>query len=287
MDKTPSPMIRLQERHPDTTNSVYPVKTQNLWLYRVRTLDPYPYLTHAIFTRRGGNSLSPFESLNLSVSVGDNSQTVQKNVNAACRAVGVAPEQTVSSHLVHGADIITVDYANRRQVMGQADALITGQPGIFLFMRFGDCVPLLFFDPMSGASGLAHAGWRGTMQNVAGATVAAMVARLGCRAKDIIAVIGPAIGACCYEVGPDVILATERAFDEPERFLSHRSGRAGYAHLDLATANRHQLLEAGVRQVVQSNLCTACHTRDFFSHRAEKGQTGRFGVLIGTEASTG
>ncbi|MCB0191690.1 MAG: peptidoglycan editing factor PgeF [Anaerolineae bacterium] len=276
-------MVRSQGYLQEEQDVVYRVKTKNLWIYRVRAFDAYPHLKHAIFTRRGGVSLSPFDSLNLSVSVGDNPQTVQKNFASACRAVGVEPEQTVSSHLIHGADVVTINHTNRQKVMDQADALITAELEIHLFMRFGDCTPLLFFDPVRQAVGLAHAGWRGTMKNVAGATIAAMTQRLGCQAENIMAVIGPAIGPCCYEVGLDVIAAADQAFDEPEQFFTQRSNRANHAHFNLGSANQQQLREAGVTHIIQSNLCTACRTDDFFSHRAEKGQTGRFGVVIGIE----
>ncbi|MCB0211248.1 MAG: peptidoglycan editing factor PgeF [Anaerolineae bacterium] len=276
-------MVRSQLYLQEEQDVIYQAKAQNVWIYRVRDFDAYPHLKHAIFTRRGGVSLSPFDSLNLSVSVGDNPQTVQKNFNAACQAAGVDPEQTVSSHLIHGADVATIDQTNRQKVIGQADALITAEPAIYLFMRFGDCTPLLFFDPVRRAVGLSHAGWRGTMQNVAGATVAAMINQLGCQAENIIAVVGPAIGPCCYEVGPDVLAAADQAFDAPEQFFTQQSNRAGHAHFNLGAANQQQLLEAGVTHIIQSNMCTACRTDDFFSHRAENGQTGRFGVIIGIE----
>ena len=280
----PSPtMIRIQDNYPENLDTVYPAKIQTIWVYRVRAFDTFPGLKHAIFTRRGGVSPSPFRSLNLSVSVGDNPQTVQKNFSDACHAVSVPPEKTVSSHLIHGADVLTIDASNRRPVIGQADALITAEPGVYLFMRFGDCTPLLFFDPTRNAVGLAHAGWRGTMQNAAGATVEAMIDRLGCEAENIIAVIGPAIGPCCYEVGPEVMTAASQTFDKAERLFTYPNGPEQRAHFDLWEANRQQLIKAGVRQIIGSELCTACHTDDFFSHRAEKGRTGRFGVIIGLE----
>ena len=165
--------------------------------------------------------------------------------------------------------------------MGYGDGLITDEPGIYLAMRFGDCTPLIFFDPVRQAIGVAHAGWRGTMKNTAGATVQAMVTRLGCIAKNIMAVIGPAIGPCCYEVGPDVIMAAEQAFGEPDSLFSGRNGKADRAYFDMWEANRRQLADSGLGQIIQSRLCTACHTDLFFSHRAENGRTGRFGVMIG------
>jgi YfiH family protein len=266
---------------PAVIRGVYPVTVKNLLLYRVAAFDAHSYLTHAIFTRQGGYSQAPFNTLNLGLSVGDDPQTVKKNYEQVCQAISISPEQTVSCHLIHSADVLTIDQANRQRVMGQADGLITATPGIYLSMRFGDCTPLIFFDPVRCAIGLTHAGWRGTIKDAAGATVRAMVTQFGCRAGDIIAVIGPAIGPCCYEVGPEVLAAASPVLPNAATLFTRRKGRAGHAHFDLWEANRHQLLAAGLKQVIKSELCTACRTDQFFSHRAERGRTGRFGVIIG------
>lgn len=272
---------------PAAANGVYPITLQNLLLYRVSAFDHYPALCHAIFTRRGGYSQAPFDTLNLGSSVGDDPEAVRKNYEQTCRVVNITPEQTVSCHLIHSAVVLTIHSANRQRLMGKADGLITATPEVYLSMRFGDCTPLIFFDPIRGAVGLAHAGWRGTMQNIAGATVSAMVEQLGCRAADIIAVIGPAIGPCCYEVGPEVITAAAGAFSDSAGLFTRRNGRADQAHFDLWAANHRQLTAARVTQVIQSGLCTACRTDQFFSHRAERGRTGRFGVIIGLKGAAG
>ncbi len=270
-----------------TSNGVYQTTIQNLPVYRIRAFDAYPNLAHAIFTRQGGISRDVFRSLNLSESVGDNPQAVHKNFRQACRIVNTTPNQTVSCYLIHSADILTINRANRQPIMGQADGLITGEPDIYLAMRFGDCTPLIFFDPIRGAVGLTHAGWQGTMQNAAGATIKEMVNQLGCRPKDIITVIGPAIGPCCYEVGSDVMAAAAKVFDDPNTLFIRRNGRQKRAYFDMWEANRRQLAASGVKQIIQSGLCTACHTELFFSHRAEKGRTGRFGVIIGLRGGAG
>ncbi len=262
-------------------DSIYPVSMRGLAFYRVYAFDAYAQLEHAIFTRNGGLSQAPFDSLNLSVAVGDRPQFVAENIQQACRALSTTPEHTVSCQLVHGADILTVDKANRQQVLGQADGLITREPDIYLFMRFGDCTPLIFFDPLQNAIGLTHAGWRGTIKNAAGATVEAMVERLGCQPKNIMSVIGPAIGPCCYEVGQDVMRAAGQAFDDPDSLFVGGHNGSNHAYFDMWEANRRQLAASGVEQIIQTGLCTACRTDEFFSHRAEKGRTGRFGVMIG------
>ena len=137
-----------------TFNGVYPVTVQNLCLYRIRVFDAYPNLVHAIFTRQGGVSNAPYRSLNLGPSVGDDPQAVAQNFRHACEALCTTPDQTVSCHLIHSADILTVDRSNRQVVMGTADGLITADPDIYLSMRFGDCTPLIFFDPGSRRGGV-------------------------------------------------------------------------------------------------------------------------------------
>ncbi len=264
-----------------TSHSIHPIIRQDLTFYRVQAFEAYPGLTHAIFTRHGGVSHPPFASLNFGASVGDDPLAVSQNFDRACRALGLTPAETVTCYLKHSADVITVTRQNRQPVMGWADGLVTAEPGIFLTMRFGDCTPLLFFDPVRRAVGLAHAGWRGTMKQAAAATVRAMVQTLHCRPADIIAVIGPSIGPCCYEVGPDVMEAAQTSLDSTDGLFIRRNGRHDRAYFDMWEANRRQLIAAGVKTIIQSGLCTACRTDLFFSHRAEKGRTGRFGVIIG------
>lgn len=265
-------------------DNVHPVSVQNLLFYRIPALEVYPDLNHAIFTRQGGVSARPYHTLNFSVSTGDDPEIVKQNLQRACQAIDITPEQTASCHQIHSANVFVVDKANQQQVVGQGDALITRYPDIYLLMRFADCTPLLFYDPNRGAVGATHAGWRGTMQNVAGATVTAMVNEFGCHPRDITAVIGPAIGPCCYEVGTEVIEAAREAFGDVSGLFAPSNGN-GHAYFDMWETNRRQLAAAGVEKIIQTRLCTACHTDKFFSHRAEKGRTGRLGTLIGMRGS--
>jgi copper oxidase (laccase) domain-containing protein len=107
------------------------------------------------------------------------------------------------------------------------------------------------------------------------------VGRFGCQPQNIIAVIGPAIGPCCYQVGPEVITAAAESLAGHATLFEQRNGDHRYAYFNLGEANRRQLAAAGVKQIIQTDICTACQTDEFFSHRAEKGRTGRFGVIIG------
>jgi YfiH family protein len=172
-----------------------------------------------------------------------------------------------------------VGQEDKGRVCPRTDALITATPGVPLMLRFADCVPILFYDPARKVVGLAHAGWRGTVAGIAQATVEAMGRTFGCRPQDMIAGIGPAIGPCCYTVGADVVQAVRQAFPGGSERLTHRAG--GHWQLDLWSANQVQLAECGVGQIEVAGLCTACHTEEWFSHRATGGKTGRFGVLAG------
>ncbi|MFQ5576240.1 MAG: peptidoglycan editing factor PgeF [Anaerolineae bacterium] len=245
----------------------------------------YPALagaTHAVFTRRGGVSPPPWNGLNMGLSVGDAPENVTANVALACRALGIDPAATASCKLVHGNRVVVARQSREPQFLEQADAIISAAPGVFLTMRFGDCVPLLFFDPANGVVGLAHAGWRGTVKNVTGAVAAAMKRRFGSKPANIRLVIGPSIGPCCYRVQRDVLRAAQQTFDAPDAFFQRRNGDM---YFDMWRANAHQARQAGLGAVTQSNLCTACRTGEFFSHRAEGGKTGRFGVFVGLPAA--
>jgi hypothetical protein len=259
----------------------YVVPWQNLRLYRIKALAAYSTLTHAIFSRAGGVSRAPYHSLNLSISTGDDPLAVDKNCQLVGQALAIDLRHTLTCGLVHGAEVITVTEANQKPYLGPADGLVTALAGRYLFMRFADCTPLLFHDPVKGAVGLSHAGWRGTLKNMAGATVTAMQTQLGCCPENLTVVIGPAIGPCCYEVGPEVIQPVEATFTDSTPLLLRRNGQSNRAYFDLWAANQQQLVAAGVKNIITTSLCTACHTDKFFSHRAEKGRTGRFGVVIG------
>jgi len=236
-------------------------------------------LVCGMFTRLGGHSRSPWQSLNTGHTVGDDPAAVGANHRAICEALGVEEGQLVSPHQVHGKRVVAVGPGDRGQVIAQADALITDAPGVTLMLRFADCVPVWLYDPRRRAAGLAHAGWRGTVAGVAAAAVGAMQDTFGCRPRDLIAGIGPSIGPCCYEVGTDVARAVDAAFaGESGLFLELRG--IGRWHLDLWGAVYQQLATAGVEQIEVAELCTACHTGEWFSHRAERGRTGRMGALV-------
>ena len=237
----------------------------------------------AIFTRRGGVSPTPWASLNLGGSVGDDPVRVAENRIRVFQTMERDPASLHDVWLVHGIDVV---YADAPRLLehpaAKADILLTDNPDVSLYMRFGDCVPIMFHDPIKKVIGLAHAGWMGTVNGVAKAAVEGMRSRYGCKPGNIIAGIGPSIGADHYEVGTDVILQYREKFNHnADQVLQSRNGST---FLDLWTANSIQLRNAGVEQIQISGVCTACHLDDWFSHRAEKGKTGRFGALMALQA---
>lgn len=246
-------------------------------LFHFDNLKTFPALVHAISTRRGGVSQPPWATLNLSHTKGDDPAHVDENQRRFCQAVQIGPESFVTAFQVHGTRVARVFAAHRGQQQPQCDALITDAPGVALMLRFADCTPILLYDPQHHAIGLAHAGWRGTVAGIAGATVTAMHQAFGSRPADLIAAIGPAIGPCCYAVGDEVIAQVHARLAQPATLLSTANGQP---HFDLWAANTQQLQACGVGSIEVAALCTACHRDWFFSHRAEQGRCGHFAAVM-------
>ncbi len=238
-------------------------------------------LRHGIFTRHGGVSAAPWQSLNLGASVGDSPEAVAENRHRLLAHFGLERARVGTLWLVHGADVLQLDAPpSANGQMPQADAFITDQPDVPLLLRFADCVPLLFYDPARAAIGMAHAGWRGTALGIVAQTIQAMQNAYGCAPSSIQALIGPSICCACYEVGEDVMAAMKERFDEEELANCARPSANGRWQLDLSAANRLEMERAGLQQIQDTAPCTACHSDEFFSHRAEGGRTGRFGALL-------
>lgn len=203
-------------------------------------------------------------------------------------AIGVSAERLVAVHQVHEAEVIMAEAPLGGQgarpgsaLVGKADALVTNVPGLPLMTLHADCQPVLFVDPERKAVGVAHAGWRGVVSDVVGATVGAMQRGFGCQPSDLLVFQGPAIGKECYEVGPEVVSAWHAAY--PSR-LDHVVGEAanGRALFDINVANRLLLERAGISSdhIEASDICTRCEGDTWFSHRGQGPTTGRFAAII-------
>ena len=250
-----------------------------LFYYRFHSLAAYGEIVHGVFTRLGGISRSPYHWLNVGKSVGDDQKAVDANHDLICRTLGIHRGDIATAYQVHSANVAVVGPDDRDRVALQTDALVTNSPGVFLMLRFADCVPIAFYDPVQRAIGLAHAGWKGTLGKAAQKTVEAMMKACGSRPADLIACIGPSIGPCCYQVDGNVAKSVNGVFPQQPQLLYQQGD--GSRHFDLWEANRLQLAALGVHQIEVSGLCTACHNDEFFSHRADNGRTGRFAVVMG------
>ncbi|KAF1084816.1 Laccase domain protein [Sporotomaculum syntrophicum] len=244
-------------------------------------------VTHAFTTRLGGVSPTPYGSLNLGLHVGDELRYVVANRQRICQALGANMNWLVAGEQVHGDRVVTVGAAQAGRgaisiddALPGVDALVTDEPLVLLSSYYADCVPLLFLDPMRRVIALAHAGWKGTVQNIGTKTVHHMLEMHGCLAENILAAVGPAIGACCYEVDAPVMEAVERVW--PGGPIPARPGQPGRWWLDLPAVNWRLLLGAGVRaeNITMAGCCTACCEDLFFSYRRQDGPTGRMASLI-------
>ncbi|HEY5038406.1 MAG TPA: peptidoglycan editing factor PgeF, partial [bacterium] len=187
---------------------------------------------------------------------------------------------------VHGDKVLKLDDSNRPKdggSLGDADGLITQEKGVPILIMVADCLPVLFYDPVHKAAGLAHAGWRGTVSHVAAKTLLAMAEAFDTKPEETRVVLGPCIGACCYEVGEDVHKEFTQVFPWGGEVLQISSTQ--HWKLDLAEANARQLLEVGVKDenLIRSGLCTIQNIEHFYSHRAEASvekPTGRVGAVL-------
>ena len=238
---------------------------------------------HAFTTRKGGVSEGCLSSLNLGCHRGDPRENVEKNYEILGAELGFAIPDLVLTRQIHRDTVrcVTREDAGRgvdHRDYPECDALITNTPGLALTVFTADCTPILLWDPVTGAVGAAHAGWRGTAAGIAANTVQAMIDCFGCQPKDIRAAIGPNIAACCFETDQDVPEAMLSALGSEALPYLHRRG-SKYS-VDLKGLNAHWLRKQGVWNVDISTVCTCCQHDTFGSHRYTHGERGSQGALI-------
>lgn len=242
-------------------------------LRRPSIFSAFPHLVAAESTRHGGVSPVPYASLNLGKSTGDAPENVAENRCRFCHALGFEPGQLAWSRQVHG------DQVRRADAPGGAegfDALITDVQGVVLAVSVADCTPILVLDAKNQAVAAIHAGWRGTAAGIAEKTLARMAAEYGTRAADCFAYVGTCIDECSFEVGEEVAAAFANDFKRWD------TARAKF-FVDLKQANVAQLRAFGLpaAQVDISPYSTVRDNADYFSHRTERGVTGRMMAVIG------
>lgn len=248
--------------------------------YTFDALSALPVHAH-VSTRHGGVSPQPWQSLNLSITRGDERTHVEENRDRLTTAIGVQTTDLVRCRQVHSTGVAKVDWSDANQWKDQTDALITDTVGLPLLLLFADCVPLLLYDRRRHVLGVCHAGWRGTVNGMVTATLWAMQAAYDTLPTDVLVCIGPSIGPASYEVGPEVLAMATTKLADAERFFAYPNGVDRNPYFDLWRANVAQLTDAGVPadQIEVSGIDTAQTTHDFFSHRAEQGRCGLFSMV--------
>lgn len=245
------------------------------------TLSELGFVRHAFSTRIGGVSEGIYKSMNLNFKRGDDPEKVQENYRIFCQAAGFDYQTLVSSSQDHNINVRCVTSKDcgigiwREHDMTSVDALVTNEPNVTLVTHYADCTPLYFADPEKKVIALAHAGWRGTVEKIGETVVDVMVEEYGCDPTDIIAVVGPAIGACCYIVDTPVFEQFASLTELKPAYFTKSLGHGKYL-VDLKETNRRMLLEAGLLSIniTISDVCTKCNSGLLFSHRASKGQRG-------------
>lgn len=240
-------------------------------VYRFPRLAAFPQVVHGVFTRQGGVSEGPYQSLNVGPETGDHPGRVAENLRRIKMALGLG--ELVGANQVHGRReaVIQAGFTQSSGEMPEADILLTATPGVGLLIRQADCQAVMFYDPERRVVANTHCGWRGQVQGVLAETVARLAFHFGSRPAALRAAIGPGLGPCCAE-----FVNFRREFP-PELWRYQR--RPGF--FDLWQLSFDQLLAAGLKaqHIEVAGLCTRCRQQEFFSYRRDK-VTGRQAAVI-------
>lgn len=238
--------------------------------------------TNAFSTRLGGVSPLPEAALSLGNFRQDSRANILENRRRFQTALNAAAWTLVTAHQIHSADVRTInDVQDAQSAPTECDALTASLPQTLLAAQTADCMPVLLADQRTRAFAAVHAGWRGSLHRIVARTLERMQTDYGTQPADVLAAFGPAIGPCCFEVGPEVVAQFEQAFGFGAAAFSERQLN-GKAHLNLSHINRELLRAAGVpaAQIFDCGLCTACRTDLFFSYRRERGAERAIGRLM-------
>jgi polyphenol oxidase len=243
-------------------------------------------LIHFITTRHGGYSEQAFQSLNLALHVPDEPALVIKNRQTVAETFEFNPERFVFANQTHSNNIAYIDqyaggkgFYSTKNAIADTDALITDKPGVCLMILVADCAPITFFDPVKRVSAVAHAGWRGTVNQISAITCQTMIREFSCQPEDIQVGIGPCIGWENYEVKGDVVQEVERAVGDSFGYIRKENGKT---YFELWSANLIQLVKCGIPEenIEVTGICTFARSELFFSSRFDNGLTGRFAAGI-------
>ncbi len=263
-------------------------------MYNIKEVDNLKYLTfpslekqndlfHCFTTRYGGVSEGCFSSMNLALVTNDDMKNVYKNYEILCEKLSLNQHDMVRTYQTHTANIRYATDEDKGKFFDEipgyidVDGLITDKKNIALTTCHGDCTPIYFYDPIKKIIGMAHAGWKGTVQNIAGNMVKKFKNDFNSNSKDIITVIGPSLCQSCFEVDEDV---KDVFIDTDINFKNYMIAKGKKYHFDLWEINKYLMMQEGIlaENIEISRLCTKCNNDMFFSHRGQKGMRG---LMIG------
>ncbi len=257
----------------------YEINTNNSLQYFKFRASEFQGTAHGFFTRLGGVSPFPMKSLNLGGGLGDTRENILENQRRIFAAINMPVNSGYDVWQIHSTQVVFAERARRKDEEHlKADAIFTDNPEVTLLMRFADCVPILLYQPDLRIIGIVHAGWKGTVSRICSMAIDQACTHFKTQTGDWVAGIGPSIGPDHYEVGKDIRDLGRDAFREKlEEVFIQKEGRI---FMNLWKANHYLLQKAGVKKIFTMDICTACDTNLWFSHRAEKGKTGRFAGVI-------
>jgi purine-nucleoside/S-methyl-5'-thioadenosine phosphorylase / adenosine deaminase len=257
---------------------------ENLVYYTFPLFEAYSDLACVVSTRLGGVSTGDLRSLNLSFRTGDTEEAVMENRARLYRILDISAVRVAQAQLVHGNHIEAVTNHSPLDAFYKfpaTDGLVTALRDRPLFIPVADCAAIAFFDPKRQTIGMIHTGWKGVANRIPQRMIEMMQTVYGCNPANILVGVSPGIGPCCYQVREDLVTIFTQAFpQEASRFFLPQPDKT--LHLDMWAALRWQLLAVNIlpEHLEIAEICTACHTDEFYSHRAEHGKTGRFASLI-------
>jgi len=242
----------------------------NIPYFQYPGLSRNKHLFHAVFTRRGGVSNPPYNTLNTSYTVGDSPEDVSRNLHMIKQVAGA--DHLIFINQSHGNHVFVLrkDGLSKLVDPPPADAMITNRLHIAMMIKHADCQGVIIFDPTKKVLANVHCGWRGNVQDILGIVIHRMKQEFDCQASDLLAAIGPSLGPCCAE-----FVTHRQIFPESfERFMVRQN------YFDLWAVSSWQLLRAGVlkENIEVAGICSCCNTDQLYSYRAE-GKTGRFGTV--------
>ncbi|HNW51247.1 MAG TPA: peptidoglycan editing factor PgeF [Prolixibacteraceae bacterium] len=249
---------------------------EDITFFQSEKLASHSEIIHFFSTRNSGISKGAFHSLNFGTHHGEE-DNMKANLSLLAKSLNIDSSTFIIPKQTHSDHIGIVDESNIFSVFEDTDALITNLPSVTIAIKTADCVPILLFDPEKKVIGAVHSGWKGTAQNIVGKTIEKMSATFNCKSPDILAVIGPCIGAKNYEVGNEVISRIKAVATDLTTIFDSENSQQGKAFFDLIQTNVQLLLQSGVYRtnIDTTNLCTYTLKSDFFSARRDGAITGR------------